>query len=1176
MLRKIETSVRVLLAAVFLAAIGFAQTQTARLVGTIHDSTGAVVPSAKVTAVNKATRVATETTSNTSGDYVLPVLQPGVYSLTVEANGFRKAVIDDLELDAAANVSQAVTLEIGQITETVEVTANTITVQTSESQVANSVTLSDIDTLPQLGRTPITLAVFSSPGVQIFPTANGSASGADYSFAHVNGLRQGSNNNTLDGIDVNDSVAPRIGLSLTANNTDSVEEARFVTDGGKAEYGRNAGGQVQLVTKSGTNNYHGNAFDYLRNRDFNANDFFSNSAGTPIPVLIQNQFGGSFGGPIKHNKIFFFGNYQGIRTHAQGAQNTLVPTATALQGIYQWNSGTASSPVINQYSIVQADPLGKGIDPTVASLLKLYPAPNNNNCSGSDGLNISCYDFNYNNGSYSDQFTIKMDYNVNDKIHIFERTSWQRNSSIDSLNGAQNVIPGLAAGTQGGKRWGVAGGMDWTVTSTLVNEFRYGHQSASVDFNRPEREAGPMESFNTWTTPILTAFPQGRNSPVDQYTDNLTKIHGNHTFKFGGQFRDTDEYGFNDAGIYPNVSLSTANGNVPAASLIPAGLPSADVSQFEGMYNDLLGRISSVTQTYYSNLSTFQNAGTPRLRNFLFHEWGAFAQDDWKILPRLTLNLGIRWEYLGAPTEENGFQGILTPQNVFNTASESSTLTVQRSSTWYPADHHSFAPRFGFAYDPLGDGKTSIRGGFGIFYDRVIGAAADSVDGATPGFAQSVILYPNSTAGSDVRIGTAPPLPQQPSSPALTPAATRQIALDVFSPNLTNPYVMQWNLNIQRQILKNTILDVGYVANRGVKLFLQTNIDQSYIYNTGFLSAFNQIAANLATPSAIPLTNPIVGIYGSAAAAISGIGSTNFSQGQVGAAANTTDVNHYTAYAAAGLSQYYLRPFPQFSTVLLGDNDGRSEYNSLQVRLQRQFGALRLTANYTWSKSIDNDLSAATGGEGNGFAAQLDSYNEALDRGRSNFDIPQAFNMNGEYTLPIGKGHLIGRSMPNWANAILGGWDVGGIMIWESGTPFTVSSGRETGPGTGTTWANYTGSRNIGSIATTNNGIGPGVYYFTPAQVAAFSEPAAGFIGSSGRNAFRGPRYFNLDTSLVKRFEFMERKYLTFRAEAYNTLNNVDFNNPTVNLNNPISTFGKISSVVNNPRIMQLALRIDF
>jgi hypothetical protein len=323
-------------AALFIfSAQAIAQTQSARLVGTVQDPSGAAIPNAKITAVDDATRHTTEATTNTSGEYVLKSLQPGAYNLTVEAAVFRKALVNGLQLDAAANVSQNVTLEVGLVTEVLEVKANAVSVQTTDTQINQSVTLSDIATLPQLGRTPLTLAIFQ-PGVQINTQANGSSSGADYSFAHVNGLRQGSNNNTLDGIDVNDSVTPRIGLSLAANNTDSVEEARIVTDGGKAEYGRSAGAQIQLITRSGTNQFHGNAFDYLRNRDLNANDFFDNGAGVPIFVLIQNNYGGSFGGPIKRNKIFFFGNYQGIRTHAQGVQNTTVPTASAKAGIFEW------------------------------------------------------------------------------------------------------------------------------------------------------------------------------------------------------------------------------------------------------------------------------------------------------------------------------------------------------------------------------------------------------------------------------------------------------------------------------------------------------------------------------------------------------------------------------------------------------------------------------------------------------------------------------------------------------------------------------------------------------------------------------------------------------------------------------------------------------------------------
>lgn len=244
------------------------------------------------------------------------------------------------------------------------------------------------------------------------------------------------------------------------------------------------------------------------------------------------------------------------------------------------------------------------------------------------------------------------------------------------------------------------------------------------------------------------------------------------------------------------------------------------------------------------------------------------------------------------------------------------------------------------------------------------------------------------------------------------------------------------------------------------------------------------------------------------------------------------------------------------------------------MRLQRQIGALRVTANYTWSKSLDNDQSAATGGEGNGFAAPLDSFNESLVRGRSNFDIPHAFTFTGLYTLPVGHGQKFGATMSGWLNTLVGGWNLGGLWIWESGSPFTVSSGFATGAGTGATFADYSGSRNIGGMTTSP--LGPGVYYFTPAAIASFAEPVAGTYGTSGRNSFRGPGFFNIDSSLVKRFAVTEHKYFTFRAEAYNLFNNVDFANPSVTLSGARVAFGRISSVVNNPRILQLALRFDF
>jgi hypothetical protein len=312
-----------------LASLAFGQVATSRLDGNVQDESGAVIPGAKILAVNDRTQLRAETTSNSEGSYVFPSLQPGTYTLTVEAKGFRKAVVNNVELNVSVATTQRFKLEVGQVTETVVVEAEAVRVQTTDAQIGRTVTLRDIDTLPQLGRSPIILAVFQ-PGVQIDPS--------DSTFSRVNGQRQESNNATLDGIDVNDAVVPRLGLAMTANNTDSIGEFRIITNGAKAEYGRNAGGQVELITRSGTNRFSGNLFDYLRNTELNANNFFNNASGVQRPKYIQNLFGGSLGGPIIKSKTFFFFNYQGSRVAQEVVRNRTVLTPEAKAGIFRWRA----------------------------------------------------------------------------------------------------------------------------------------------------------------------------------------------------------------------------------------------------------------------------------------------------------------------------------------------------------------------------------------------------------------------------------------------------------------------------------------------------------------------------------------------------------------------------------------------------------------------------------------------------------------------------------------------------------------------------------------------------------------------------------------------------------------------------------------------------------------------
>jgi hypothetical protein len=1069
-------------------------------------------------------------------------------------------VIEGIELNVSAIVAQAIKLEVGQTTDSVEVQASLVSVQTTDSQISRAVTMREIDTLPQLGRSPIGLAAFQ-PGTQINP--------ADSTFSHINGNRQGSNNATLDGIDVNDSLVPRLGLSLTSNNTDSIAEFRIVTAAGKAEYGRSAGGQVELITRSGSNAFHGGAFDYLRNTALNANDFFNNQSGGKVPKFIQNIYGASMGGPIIHNKTFFFANWQGTRAKTETVRNRTVLTPTAKQGIFRWKASDGS---IQSYNIVANDPRKLGIDPTmIKNSISLLPDPNNNDISGTDGLNLAGFRFNNPTPSSNDQATARIDHSLTANHRLFFRWSDQHNTSVDALNNADAIFPGQPQGAQGGHRWGYSIGSDWNLTPLTVNEFRMGYQSATVAFERPARPQGPAYLSNDYTNPINAAFGQGRNSPVREFTDNVTHVWRSHTVKAGANIRSTLQTGYNDAGIYPNITFSrTANGNTVPASIGPAGLSSTDRTRFENLYNEILGRVDQIQLTFLTDLKTFQAPGTTRQRDYTIFEQGYFVQDDWKIRRNVTLNIGLRWDIYGSPHEKNGLQGTLDQVAAVNSVNNLSTLTVTPGGSFYPTDKNNFAPRFGFAWDVFGDGKTAIRGNYGIFYDRSIGATVNTVDGATPGFSTVGNATPNSSGG-DVRLSDNPALPKPPAAPLVTLPLTRNQNVAVFNPNLKTGYVQQYGLSIQREVIRNTVLEVGYVGERGVKLYMQLDYNQPKIYGT-FLNDFKALQAFQANAANVPAaSNVFVRLFDSAANAITRLGATNVSQGLVGAAAFTVDRNNFSLYSKAGLSDFFLRNYPQYNLFQYGTNDGRLYYDALQISLRRSTGMVKMGLNYTYSHSLDNITV-----EGNGFTAPIDSFNLKLNKARGDFDRPHSLNSFLTFTPPIGRGKTFGGGMPRWADSLIGGWDIGALVVVQSGAPFTVSSQRATTAVSGTnsagnTWANYSGNRNTGAL----DFRGDGVYYFTKDEVGQFSFPVAGDIGNSGRNGFRGPLFTNLDMSIVKRFKLSENHAVTFRAEGYNVFNHPTFGSPGVDLNTP-GTFGKFSSTLTGARTMQMALRYDF
>lgn len=1140
-----------------------AQTANGRVEGTVQDATGAIVPGATVTLVNIRTDVKSQFTTDATGAFLFAV-PAGLYNLSVEATGFRKAVISNIEMTVGATIAQTVKLEIGATTESVQVEASSVSVQTTESQLARTVTMKEVDTLPQLSRTPITLAGIVGAGIQI--------NAGDPSFSRVNGLRQGANNAKLDGIDVNDSVVPRLGLSLTANNTDSIGELRTVTGAGKAEYGRSAGAQVELITRSGSNDWHGNLFEYLRNTELNANDFFNNSSGTRRPKFIQNIYGGSVGTKVLRDKWFIFGNFQGRRTAQDTIRNRTVYTPEAKQGNFRYRSGSD----ILSYNIVSNDPFKKGMDPAVSKLLARLPNPNNTDIG--DGLNTQGFRFNSPSGGLEDQFTIRSDYNITNTNRAFVRWSWQRNSSLDALNSADATYPGEPSGSQGGHRWGYSIGDDWTIKPTLINEFRFGHQMATVEFLRPGRPKGTAVYLNLPFNPDFNGFGQGRWSPVNDVTENLTWLKGKHTFKMGGSIRRTLQHGYNDSGIYPTVTTAVANGSIVPSTVGPVVTGTVRTT-FEQMYNDILGRVDLVTQTFYSDLTKFQSG--PLVRDFVLNEGGFFFQDDWKLTRKLTLNLGLRYEYFLKPTESNGLQGYLDQAQSIANGTPLTNAKIVKGNNWFGNDWNNFAPRFGFAYDVTGDGRTAIRGNWGIFYDRAMGAVVSAIDGATPGFSQLVpVLTPT---GSEVRVSDGSlKMPSVPGSPQLTPDPTRAISVYVPNPNLRTGYVMSYSLNVQREVMKNTVAEIGWVGNRGIKLYMNRDINQPRIYGD-FLNSFKELQAFQANSAATPsASNVLVRMFNTPQLAISALGATTVSQGLVGTAVNTLDRSqpNYSRYGTAGLPQTFLRPFPQFNQVRLGVNDGRSYYDSLQLSIRRSTGALRVSAYYTFSKSIDNIggySATSSSAEGNGYAPPIDSLNLRLMRGITDFDRKHVFNSQTIYTLPFGRGKHWGSNWNRAVDSLAGGWELGGIWIWQTGAPYTVLSQRYTaGYNSQYTWMNYSGARGtVGSVQRQGNG----VYFLNSSELAKFTFPGAGELGSEGRNQFYGPRFFDVDLSMVKKFAVTEKSAFAFRAEAYNLFNNTNFGGLQTNVNNA-STFGKFSSTnglqAGSARTMQMSLRFDF
>lgn len=1241
-------------------SIALGQGTASRVTGVVTDSQGSVVAGATVRLTNEGTNVSLDMQTASTGTYVFDLVQVGTYTVTVEMPGFKKFVSTGNQVNVNQPATVDAALEVGDIADVVTVQASAELVQTSSSgNIGSTVEQKTLEALPIVGtrgRNPLDLLNFQ-PGV-VF---GGNTGGA----VNVNGSRDRAFNFTLDGIDINESTAGGSNFTPLRPNPDSVQELQIVTSNFTAELGRSSGAQVTLITRSGTNEFHGNLFEYYRTPRLDAKSYPVTIAGIAKDQFVQHIFGGSFGGPLFNpgfgegskagwlkDKAFFFTNLQLLRAYDTALVSRTVYTQAARQGLFRYVVGRANAPAgtstaavntsgapalpacigtpatnapcIATYNIA-ANPAGISLDPTLTGVLNSMPLPNNfsgaTGCTP-DGLNTACFNFASPQHEKQYDFSTKFDFNLRENSQLYVRYAQGSQTSLgDSANGGRPIFPSfpnLVDTLRTPKNLAI----NWRVspTPTLTNEFIFGISKFFFTFGTPEPDPSflysifPTENATTGVlAPNINFSYNARGVRTLQFIDNLTFVRGSHTLKGGINFRfnrhTDDRSNVGGTQIEPFVTLNQTGGfgpfNLPAAGA--TSINATDLTRLQNTVNNLLGRVNTVSQAFVSdpsNPSAFAPAGTRWINVANYTELDFYFQDNWRALPNLVFDLGLRWEVKLNPAVDG--RPILVPnQPVKLGAAPTNTLRWVEGDLFQNAN--VIMPSVGFAWDPFKSGKTSVRGNYRIASDRIATFLfGSSIFQSTPGnntgptnstFGQGGGLYRN--LGPVIASLT----------PTNTPDSFRQPlpfgtgSISVIDPDLQFPQVHEWSLSFQREI-RNNVVEVNYIGKHAVHLLGGYNVNQVNVFasvpgvaESNFLDAFNRVRANAAYNS--PLINLLM--TGSAAnnngtARFRALNTTAIPQG--GAATAALTLSQRTCQAAdvtagvctnAQLNQrlvdlsgfpFLLQPYPQFTGGLnVFDSSDYSNYHGLQLVLKRRISAgLGFQVGYTLSRSKDNrswDPSLSTVSTGSVQAASstpFDLRDRSLNYTRSDFDRRHVFQGTYTYELPFGRKQMFGSGMPKILDYIIGGWQTAGTVILMSGRPFTVFSGINTVSNVVQSTADCAGcTRDQGSLVleTGRN------FWFDSADRALFTVPAPGSIGNTGRNFFRAPRYFQWDASLSKKFAITERVAFDLRVDARNVLNNPSFDNPTAVINSTI--FGRINdSVTNNARRIQLSGKLSF
>jgi len=1247
----------------------FCQTSTTQLSGTVSDTTAASVPGANVTAVNDATGLKYSVVTTDAGLYAFPSIPAGSYTLSVDKTGFKKFQLTKIVLQINTPATVDAKLDIGSATETVMVEATSEILQTNNATIGNVIERKVIEAMPLNGRNPLNLLIFEPGVVQ--------RSGNQVS---VNGSRTGAGNVTIDGIDANESTNPNPTQNLFRLNPDNVQEFKVTTQNPSADEGRNSGANVSVATRSGTNQFHGTAFEFFRNTKLNANEFYSNAQGQAKPIIKLNQYGLELGGPIKKNKTFFFGSWQGQKVNFADPIDKSFGTVSlyqksALDGIFKYfvvdnrnpltvngQRVTQNAPLlltgpgggyapgvrdcasptdancIASYNIFTSDPLRRGLDPSVKSVLGGYPAPNALN-SG-DGLNTGNFQWNSPFQIRGPQYLARIDHVINDRHNLFGRYLGAEQTTLngDPLNSRPIVLPGYPPrGEVFRPATNIAVGLRSVLSPRLVNELTLGFSRFDFLFTQGEANPAfpnaPRFSFNNSSVDFIAGPRTRRVVNTYQIINNITYVTGAHVLKFGGNIRmyqHNDQRG--DVGgvsVTPAISLSRAT-RPPAGFTFPAlatattpGISANDLTRLQGMVNDLIGIPATLAHNFIGDLNsdTFlpflsgEKSVSLWAQGQRSKQYNFFAQDEWKLRRNLSMSIGVRWELNPPPTEAGG--RVYVPNKSID-GSEGLVSFVKADRWFKNMNAGALAPRLSFAWSPGGSTKTVIRTGYGLAFDPVATFQVTSVASAVPGqvfrctaVAATGATTPGCATVPDVRLSQFPtalaPPSAKPSSQLTPPVALQNTAATarVFDQNLRLPTVHMWNFTIQRDFGRGYVTSVGYVGRRGTRLWRSWDVNQ--MDTTRLLPSFLAMQRNTLVGGGCradgTLTN---GTACTGAVAVPWIQQGIISPAFANSTASTTDLSplqNAAGMMALRLEQdtlaARLRPNQQFGPILMLDNGADSNYHSLQISTHKRFdtAGLLFGGSYTLGKSIDNlsvdPVAATTGGGLTTTAARTpaDGRNYQNERARSDYDQRHVFNMTGVYELPFGKGKMLAGNANRPVNTVIGGWSLNWIYTYQSGEPFTVRSGFLT----------------ANNVAQSRAALAPGITTLPKAELQSkagvvgpvffpdasmFANPGAGQLGL-GRNIFQGPSFWNMDLGIAKGFQLSERVRLTFRAEMFNALNHANFRNPrdasvgSPSINSNVFaqaccvTLSTTSSANTNQngeswRVVQLALKLNF